>query len=107
MSTKEIAECVGRGAAVLDDKIPGWESKINTDELYLGSCEACVLGQLFGDYATGTTEFGFEVDDDGGVSHAAVEWATEHGFETDGWGYEPLTVAWRELISERKQEVTV
>jgi hypothetical protein len=36
--------------AWLDLHAPGWERKVNLDELDLGDCQGCVLGQLTGDY---------------------------------------------------------
>lgn len=40
------SEAVERGAALLDEKMPGWASKIDLEELQLESGRRCVLGQL-------------------------------------------------------------
>lgn len=44
-----------RGAALLDERVPGWASLVDTDALNLASPYACVLGQVF--------------DPDDGVNH--------------------------------------
>lgn len=54
MSAGLYAERVARGAALLDEKRPGWFRAVDLDGLELSSCEACVLGQLFGGYVAGT-----------------------------------------------------
>lgn len=36
-----------RGAALLDEKMPGWHDKIDLERLQLASLTQCVLGQLF------------------------------------------------------------
>jgi len=57
--TPEIArERVARGAALLDEKIPGWFRSVDVDTLQISSCHLCVLGQLSGstggNYIAGT-----------------------------------------------------
>lgn len=42
-----------RGAALLDDRDPGWAAQIDADSLALGDGAACVLGQLWGEYRLG------------------------------------------------------
>ena len=41
---------VARGAALLDEKLPGWWQRVDLDRLDLSKCTDCVLGQLTGDY---------------------------------------------------------
>lgn len=57
---QSAAEHVARGAALLDKKVPGWESRIDLSELDLGSECRCVVGQLFGDYWAGKDRLGVE-----------------------------------------------
>ena len=38
---------VEKGTALLDEKLPGWESNIDLDRLQLADVDQCVLGQLF------------------------------------------------------------
>lgn len=40
-------ECTVRGAALLDERLPGWHEKIDLDDLELNDITRCVLGQLF------------------------------------------------------------
>lgn len=42
-----------RGAALLDDRDPGWAARVDPGALHLGDGAACVLGQLWGDYRHG------------------------------------------------------
>lgn len=42
----------------LDDVRPGWEWEIDLDRLTMLSLRDCVLGQLYGDWATGLGELG-------------------------------------------------
>lgn len=49
---------VDLGAALLDEKVPGWRTKVDLDIFELRSTEDCILGQVFGDYGVGTRELG-------------------------------------------------
>jgi len=62
-----IATRVARGAALLDERRPGWAGEIGR-RIDLWDCDECVLGQLYEDFATGVAtldivediaEFGF------------------------------------------------
>ena len=44
---------VARGAALLDRAAPGWAEQINLDRLAMQTCDRCILGQIYGDYALG------------------------------------------------------
>lgn len=48
-----IEERVAAGAEFLDEAVPGWELKINLEKLDLGSCDVCMIGQLFQDFGAG------------------------------------------------------
>ena len=49
----KIPTNVERGAAMLDERLPGWRDHVDPDTLELeGECD-CVLGQLFGGYTEG------------------------------------------------------
>jgi hypothetical protein len=41
------------GALLLDMLRPGWANEIKVEQLRLENCNACVLGQLYGDYGIG------------------------------------------------------
>jgi hypothetical protein len=40
-------EQIAAGMALLDEKVPGWERRVNIDRLKLSDCMNCVVGQLF------------------------------------------------------------
>jgi hypothetical protein len=91
MSTSPRIE---RGAALLDQACPAWENDIDLGTLDLGNECDCVLGQLYGDYATGLAQ----VD-------GPLTWhnAGRFGFITYGReSYEALTQKWRRFIRGRR-----
>ena len=97
----------GRGAALLDDEDPGWAGRVDPDGLALGDGQACVLGQLHGDYRRGLgrarvldlssapgrfvspVDLGFQAVGDLGDPAEALDYAL-------------LTRAWRERLAERR-----
>lgn len=50
---KEILARVQRGAELLDEKLPGWERKIDLGTLEISNPCLCVLGQAFGEFTGG------------------------------------------------------
>ena len=53
---------IKKGMKFLDEKVPGWEHRIDLDELDIANCTRCMLGQLFGDYGRITRDgYLFEV----------------------------------------------
>ena len=48
-------ERAARGAAYLDQVMPGWYRRINADQLDMGNGLTCILGQLYGSFAAGLT----------------------------------------------------
>jgi hypothetical protein len=124
MTSTTINARVHRGAALLDEKFPGWESSVNVSTLNLESSCNCVLGQKFGDFVVGSQKIGFTdyagtapLPDYGREqleSHGFL--ATVHRFELlPGYvrisdkelerieaEYVALTEAWRELIVDRR-----
>lgn len=80
---------VKRGAQLLDERLPGWRSHVDPDQLDVSSGCRCPLGQIFGDYADGADLLGLD---------ARTEQAN-HGFMPQGWQtYQQLTEAWRRLL---------
>ncbi len=90
MST--ITERVRRGAALLDEKRPGWWRDIDLGRLDIDSCSTCILGQIgggkYGAYTSAMSELGLGDYED-----------VEYGFDGDYPG--ALTEAWRDLIGQR------
>jgi hypothetical protein len=90
MST--LSERVAAGAALLDEKRPGWEMEIDCARLNIASRRDCMCGQLYGEYATGVVKLGVE--------------PAEYGFLTlklQPETFEELTEGWRETIAARRQ----
>lgn len=81
------ASVVKNGVEILDNHFGdrSWTKKIDLDNLDLGSCGVCVLGQLFGDYTEGLDELGLS----GGHSY---------GFDASSGSYRELTAAWKEAL---------
>lgn len=92
------ADRVARGAALLDQYLPGWTSEINLNELRIESGSDCVLGQLYGDYGDGRDRVGIR-------STAHSESLGFTGGYTGGDWY-GLNEAWRELIEDRRNPVS-
>jgi len=91
MSRSKYNEVVQAGMQVLDEKVPGWESRIDPETLDLASCQFCILGQIYGDY---------------GVGRRALDLYSDyaHGFDVDGGVdryYPLLTRAWLRVIGKR------
>lgn len=85
---------VAKGIQFLDKNYSGdWRSKLDLDELDLGSCSVCVLGQLFGSYDTGLNEMGLD------ESRYGDENAYSLGFNTSD-SMAALTKAWRDALGK-------
>lgn len=96
-----IAERVKRGAALLDEKRPGWWQRIDLGRLDVASDCDCVGGQLPGGYG--------KVADDLFGPGVTFSLEVSHGFEADGdfeggdaGEFAALTEAWRSLILARR-----
>ena len=84
---------VQKGARLLDERMPGWEGKINLLTLNIKDCHQCILGQLYGEYSEGLKR----IFDEGEV------WSERfaHGFSHAGQRYEVLVPHWTRLILAR------
>lgn len=80
-----IQERVANGAALLDEKKPGWRDKINLEELDISDPSRCVVGQLYqgrGGYLHGLSdlqtyssyETGFAIENAGEYPLLTAEW---------------------------------
>ena len=114
----DIAERVERGAALLDEKQPGWLDIIDLDLLDISSRCGCVIGQLAG--LTKASDRGLAYD--AAARRLGVGYSTDipPGFEapsTREFGrdrlpaiaaeYAGLTEAWRDLITRRRELAAV
>jgi hypothetical protein len=95
-----IAECVARGAALLDEHEPGWWQRIDLDRLNIASCEDCTLGQLHGDFTDGLAALYLTAADEPEDHGFMWYWSGRNADEADE--AENLTAAWRTLIEERR-----
>lgn len=101
---------VDKGAALLDEKNPGWADRVNDRKLEMHSYFRCVLGQLYMGYSAGVKELFGTMDSN--------KEATEYGFfpaEDEVINYyspeealrveqirKDVNTAWAEKIKERK-----
>lgn len=83
----DYSAAVNAGIQLLDAERPGWKSEVDLDNLDLGSCGVCVLGQIFGEYSEGLSELGISV-------------GSRYGFDLVGGSgsYLELTKAWKDAL---------
>lgn len=82
-------ERVDKGAALLDENVPGWISHIDLDRLSIADPNNCIVGQLYGVYHIGI---------------AALDYPPPCGYGFNGDDYSALNEAWRALITARRAE---
>jgi len=87
------------GATFLDVAQPGWAERINLRRLDLNSCESCVLGQLFGDFANGAEKV-FAMRGSARFA-AARECGLDGAHDGPTDQYTALTAAWKREIAKR------
>lgn len=108
--TDNIATRVARGAALLDEKLPGWVDMIDLDRLDIRSPCRCVLGQTWHDKESRAPFFRHSAalfgEDDNQFSNEI-----KHGFnggDDERFGnveeYDALTDEWRRVILARRGE---
>lgn len=68
----QMKASVGRGAALLDEGLPGWRDRVDVHTLNMRSPSHCVLGQLYSSFWDGRAVLGLGY-------HAAIE----HGFNAE------------------------
>lgn len=118
MNEIDYAARVAKGAALLDEKRPGWEREISLRTLDISSGECCVTAQLSGvaHYHAGMKQLGL-TDGDGGtyITHGFNAESTDspeaYGLDDDvseavhldamNAAYDALNTLWRDLITTR------
>lgn len=68
----EARRRVARGAAFLDEHVPGWYASVDLDNLIMNDPNSCVIGQVFdapvdspySSYSVGCEELGISTGDD-------------------------------------------
>lgn len=87
-----------RGAELLDRKMPDWANRIDLDNLDMGSCTSCVIGQALGCFGPAAVE-GLGLD---WYSHDDA-W---HGFTggpiSESVPYGDLEAAWAAEVRRRR-----
>lgn len=109
---EDVKLAAKRGAYWLDTVYPEWTSAINLEGVNLKYPEACVLGQLAGDFDefsewlhNGIADCDYGSDDDSNCE--ACGFLVDQGFYTlQSYSrametYADLTAAWKEQIKER------
>lgn len=91
-----IEERVAAGAAFLDENVPDWHERIKPEALSLVSCDACVLGQLFGHYEKGCEALGIGA----WSAQPNHERAVDLGFSDAYNCWNDLTAAWRAELAK-------
>lgn len=97
--TQSIQERVQAGAAWLDENEPGWEEKVDLDSFDMANYNKHILVQLYGSLSASPFYAGY----------SQLNHGIQSGFEAPANTHEawqPLTTAWKELISKRKEEQT-
>lgn len=86
---------IARGAALLDEEMPGWAEKISLEILDINDSEMCILAQLYGSFYGGGENLGLFTNDK----------LVENGFfpeKMDDTYYKNLkNEAWAEEIAKR------
>ena len=91
--TGAFGQRVARGAALLDELVPGWVTEVDLAWLKLADCSECVLGQVFDNYTFAVKLLGLEDPASYGFDLAPEE-------SDDDWP--DLNAAWHSLILARK-----
>lgn len=90
---------VANGVALLDEHNPGWHERIDLGSLRLSTCSGCILGQLYGVYATGLEALGIKT----GEKHG---FAVAPGFYGD-YSFGDLENVWvDEIVARRNHSET-
>lgn len=94
---RELA-AVKRGAALLDERVPGWREKVNPQLLDLTHWTYCVLGQIFGSYDMGAValEIEYSPDDEEPSDNSTVN----YGFISPDEEYYSLEAVWLMELSK-------
>jgi hypothetical protein len=93
---------VEKGAAFLDERMPGWLDRVDVPNLDLGSCFRCVLGQLGGSYHDERLRLGLAYQES--IELGFNVSALDNGI-TEAREYASLTEEWQAYIKEARDEV--
>lgn len=107
MTTTDLMPRVEKGAALLDERCPGWFKRIDIAQLALASCSRCVVGQLYGEFVNGLKSLDLYLG-----THDNSP-AVDHGFaigdgdgrpreDADACFWSPLRDCWVSVIAARR-----
>lgn len=104
MTADTIETRVARGAALMDDKLPGWVERIDLDRLDLHSSCNCILGQEFADHedVDGEVWTGYDAAQGALLNYADP---AEYGFDlawSEAANFPILTAEWKRVILARR-----
>lgn len=103
----KAVEAVEQGAALFDQIKPGWFNTIDLLRLDISNCLDCAVGQFFErEYCYARVDVLKAID-------PVISWESDisrayrlmeaHGFDASPeYGYDDLTIAWRDLIEKRR-----
>jgi hypothetical protein len=99
-----VRERVARGAALLDERSPGWFRTLVPESIDTRYYDQCVLGSLNPEVGYAGVRNELEVEEDLNDIEGTTVW---YGFdvtldEDGGESYARLTDTWRNLIAERQ-----
>jgi hypothetical protein len=93
---QSVAYRVAKGIKLLNREYgKSWLRIIDPERLALENCEACVLGQLEGEYSNGTKLLG--------IKHNGAPYGFDRYDGEDDSAYDRLTRAWRKNIKELRR----
>lgn len=107
ISEREATRCANNGARLLDELRPGWAEDVDTEQLDLGDCCKCVLGQLYGDYCLAIDSpqfrplFGYETGQ-GSIQRFEHGFSLSNDYHERELSWRQLTQAWVDQIRMRK-----
>src|SRR4051812_8967527 len=89
-----ISDRVANGAALLDEKLPGWERQADFSDVDIASFHKCVLGKLFGHFDYGLAQ-----------TRLRAFQAFDYGFNTTYAEVSAINAEWKRVINERLSPV--
>jgi len=91
------AQAVAKGAAVMDERKPGWRKRVNLEAFSVASVRSCVLGQCYGSFNAGTEALGL-----GRVGAAELGFIWQIGQVDNADLISALDEAWRAQITGKR-----
>jgi hypothetical protein len=88
----EIEMNVKRGAALLDERQPDWYKWVIPEQLKMGYCDQCILGQIYDHFDAGCEILGIG---------CGIAYGFDVNFLDDEVLYKDLADLWKEEIQSR------